>query len=192
MPFENYKPFQINSAQILKKNSVNKTVQYIRSSLHCLHSQTNLAFKSLDIYLNPCYTTQNRITKPKTPLHHPCYTTQNRITKPKTPLHRRGVIIRSRYRKSNKTAINFVKMHIYVRKRLCQKEFKQMLCYLKQMCIPCVSRSENCRSTGVESLHCYSHNCDCCFSLIMVLPKQTKMTVQILKICSVKNCSVHK
>ena len=158
----------------MKKNSVNKTVQYIRSSLHCLHSQTNLAFKSLDIYLNPCYTTQNRITKPK------------------TPLHRRGVIIRSRYRKSNKTAINFVKMHIYVRKRLCQKEFKQMLCYLKQMCIPCVSRSENCRSTGVESLHCYSHNCDCCFSLIMVLPKQTKMTVQILKICSVKNCSVHK
>ena len=77
-------------------------------------------------------------------------------------------------------------------KGLSQKEFKQVLCYLKQMCIPCVSHSENCRSTGVESLHCYSHNRDCCFSLIMVLPKQTKMTVQILKICSVKNCSVHK
>ena len=62
-------------------------------------------------------------------------------------------------------------------KGLSQKEFKQVLCYLKQMCIPCVSRSENCRSTGVESFHCYSHNRDGCVSLIAVLPKQTKLTV---------------
>ena len=116
---------------------------------------------------------------------YPCYTTQKLHNQAQNTPSPKGCHHPYQIQELEQNSENFVKNAHMCSKGLSQKEFKQKLCY-------CVSRSENRSCTGVESFHCYSHNRDCCVSLIAVLPKQTKMTVQILKICSVNNCSVHK